>query len=330
MRITNPNKVFNVATLNTRGLKSTEKRTTLADDMRRYQIQIMAIQETHLQGTDTLEIKTSDGKHNYDLFHTGSDSNKYHGVAIVCEKGLKANFQNISNLLCKAVLKIENRRLVFISCYTPTLQNSEKNPQEREEFYDSLHTAIQNVNSRDLLIIGGDLNAKTGTGWSMDSKVMGKFGKGKINSNGTHLLDTLELNELFLTNTCFDHKKCHRTTWECPERINPHKDADGNVRRNIYRNQIDYVIMKQIHKALVQDSRSYSGLKTQTDHRIVRTKLRLDWHKAYQTKQIKDNIDYDKLNLPQYKMEYQTKLINLLEEANQSETPQEIWDIITT
>eukprot|EP00794_Sanderia_malayensis_P002930 gene2930-3384_t len=29
-------------------------------------------------------------------------------------------------------------------------------------------------------------------------------------------------------------------------------------------------------------------------------------------------------------MEYQTKLINLLEEANQSETPQEIWDIITT
>ena len=94
---------------------------------------------------------------------------------------------------------------------------------------------------------------------------MGKFGKGHLNSNGEWLLDYTKENDLVLTNTLFQDKLAHRTTWTCAERINPHNFADGTIRRNPYRNQIDYVMTKLIHKQLIADSRSYSGISTSTD-----------------------------------------------------------------
>ena len=41
----------------------------------------------------------------------------------------------------------------------------------------------------------------------------GKFGKGKANSSGIRLLKMSKKFDLFLTNTIFNHKLSHRTTW---------------------------------------------------------------------------------------------------------------------
>ena len=71
----------------------------------------------------------------------------------------------------------------------------------------------------------------------------------------------------------------HRTTWICPECVQDHKDKDGNIRRNPYRNQIDYIITRTQYKALVTDSRSYAGFETSTDHRLVKASFKLEWYK---------------------------------------------------
>ena len=52
----------------------------------------------------------------------------------------------------------------------------------------------------------GDFNAKTGSGYKDFPYNMGRFGKGHLNSNGLHLLEYAKENQLYLTNTTFQHK----------------------------------------------------------------------------------------------------------------------------
>ena len=101
---------------------------------------------------------------------------------------------------------------------------------------------------------------------------MGKFGKGKLSDNGYELLDMCARNDLILTNTKFNHKLAHRTTWQAPERESA-MHHDGNPKRNPTRNQIDYVIVRKVNIKQVKDSRSHSSMITKTDHRIVITDM---------------------------------------------------------
>ena len=89
------------------------------------------------------------------------------------------------------------------------------------------------------------MNTKIGSGYHDYPECIGRYGKGKMNSNGKHLAEFALLNDLFLTNIKFKHKMCHRTTWIGPERRNEFKDKYGEIRRNPFRNQIDYILIKR-------------------------------------------------------------------------------------
>ena len=96
------------------------------------------------------------------------------------------------------------------------------------------------------------MNAKTGSASREHPECVGRYGKGIVNSNGEHLIEFALANQLFLTNTKSKHKMCHRTTWAAPDKNNDTKDKDGSIRRNLYRNQIDYLIMKNRDLVFVQ------------------------------------------------------------------------------
>ena len=70
------------------------------------------------------------------------------------------------------------------------------------------------ISNRDIIILAGDFNAKTGSSHENYPSVVGRYGKGKTNSNGEFLIEFALKNELFLTNTTFKHKMSHRTTWD--------------------------------------------------------------------------------------------------------------------
>ena len=63
--------------------------------------------------------------------------------------------------------------------------------------------------------------------------------------------------DLYLTNTTFNHKLCHRTTWTAPYR--EFTKHSGEKRRNPVRNQIDYIITRNRSKGFVKNARSYGG-----------------------------------------------------------------------
>ena len=186
-----------------------------------------------------------------------------------------AGFDRLNDRTCFMRTQLDNKKLTFISAYAPTLITSTKDPKQREDFYDDLNSFIEKEKTGTLLFIGGDFNAKTGTSNSIHPEVVGKFGKGLTNENGEHLIDMCASNKLLLTNTIFQHKMAHRTTWESP--------GIHENRRNPYRNQIDYVIVRQQHKLLIKNSRSYSGTNTFTDHRLVKTEIIAKWHKLKKT-----------------------------------------------
>lgn len=88
---------FNVGTLNIGGLNTDVKKHPFASTMQKYQLSLLGIQEMKLKENGTTGIYTwwSGGKHQYDLYYTGDSEDKYHGVGIVSEKGLNAEFKAI-------------------------------------------------------------------------------------------------------------------------------------------------------------------------------------------------------------------------------------------
>ena len=206
---------FNVGSLNVRGCRTIEEQNTLISDIYKYKIELLAVSETHIKGTGikSLKYQTKDNNaQKYSFFWTGNDTNHHHGVGIIADETLNPRFYRISDRICSATISTCDRRLTFISAYAPTTPACKKDPDQREEFYTQLDSCIDKIANRDIVIVAGDFNAKVGSGWHDFPSVVGKFGKGHVNTNGERLIELCSKHELCISNTLFKHKLAHTTT----------------------------------------------------------------------------------------------------------------------
>ena len=266
-------------------------------------------------------------KRSFLMYYSGNKDNSNHGVGIIVPANIKASFTPINGRICKLTAELEGERnLTFISAYAPTLPESKKSPEVREDFYNVLDSVINKVNKRDFLVIGGDLNAKTGTGYPDYPANMGRFGKGEMNENGEELLDFCARNNLFITNTMFRHRAAHVTTWTSKIKHENFKHSDGKPRKNPYRNQIDYIITKKEDVKWIQDSRSHFS-NTDSDHKMVIMRTML-FTTTQSSKSKSPRIDYDKLRNPEIKREYKENVRRNMEKSENTEDVQEKWNVI--
>ncbi|XP_071943875.1 craniofacial development protein 2-like [Antedon mediterranea] len=238
-------KSLNTGSLNVRGIRSDFQKRELASDAAKYKLDILGVQSHHLAGSDVIQIRPDDNKGRYDFFYTGPANNTRHGVGILVESSFKAEFKEISERVITARINIESRggkpgsrrrpkprNVLFVYAYAPTLEHSEQQPWDRDRFYDEVQEALNEAKNRDILILAGDMKAKTGDSHHDYPQCVGRYGKGKTNNNGTQLVECALRNNLVLTNTMFKHKMSHRTTWECPQRRDQHNDQkSGEIRR---------------------------------------------------------------------------------------------------
>jgi exonuclease III len=264
--------------------------------MLKYELDMLALQETHITEESIEEITTTDGKCRYTLFNSGTPDGRYAGVGILVRTDARKTFTAINDRLCLCTLELKRpkRKIYMICAYAPTLITSETNPVIRETFYSQLESLIKTVRRRNILIIAGDFNAKTGSAYLEYARNMGMYGKGWLNSNGKELLDLAHRNDLLLTNTIFQHKLAHITTWEAPTRRFTYNN--GSTRKNPFRNQIDYILTRCRDRTLITNSRSYSGLNTYTDHRLVKTTIlarRIKYRGRYQKRIKLDKLKED-------------------------------------
>ena len=323
-------KYLKVATFNTQGLRSCKiKRKKITEDAERYDIQVMGITETHIKESTVEHFKSKQKR--YTIYHNGiEEESQFTGVGIVIEEDIPATFTRVNDRICYAELKLGGYTAIFIVAYAPTLKVSEENPGRRDKFYECLSEVTTKANrSRHLMICCGDFNAKTGTGYEEYPRNIGKFGKGMVNSNGRFLLEYAKEFDMILTNTTFDHKMCHRTTWISPERTANHNHFDGTERRNPYRNQIDYILVKNSFRRLVQDCRSYGGFETSSDHKPVILKMKLDWWKL--TKKITSTapkINFENVHNEEMRNEYSQQVASEInkEKVNEEEDINLKWE----
>ena len=325
-------KQLNIGALNVRGLIGADHEEKLMEDATSYNVDIIALSETHikrevsqqkLKYTNKIDSLTT----NFVLYSCNTENNSYHGVGMLIKEGIQHKFKRITERVCTVDVRLKHNTLKLIAIYAPTLSSSEENPQIREDLYNAIESIVKNVSDRDIVIIAGDFNAKTGSAWKDYPQNMGRFGKGHVNSSGNHLLNLCFQNDLIITNTLFKHRLSHICTWEAPFR--KFKMKDGTERRQPIRNQIDYIITNRKYQPFIINSRSYNNLKTETEHRLVKMTIKLDWYKIkFDTKnEPKYNLgDFNKPNtIKVYKNNIQKKCDNLFSDNMSS---QDRWNNI--
>ena len=303
-------KILKFGTLNVNGLKKIRHNDSpptldlraVLTDIEQQQMDVLAIQETHLGEAEYLQKEKG-----FIGFFCNGEINKHHGTGILIKENFDPVFKKISPRICTASFFAKNAHILFICGYAPHESLANKHPEMRENFYDDLQKAIKQKKSDSITIIALDANAQTSYSTELP-KVIGHFTKGnKINNNGHHLINFSAENNLFLTNTLFQHKMSRRSTWTAPYR--PLK-INGEIRRNPIRNQIDYILISKKHLDFVTNSRSYNNIETVTDHNLVVMTTKINLPKLYRPKPSRSpKINLENLQIPEFAKAYRQKVI---------------------
>ena len=150
-----------------------------------------------------------------------------------------------------------NPRATIISCYSPTNVSEET---KLATFYEKLSSLVRSIPKHNLLVIGGDMNARIGKNRHNKYSL-----HNTSNRNGQHLTDFMIENRLTCVNTNYQKR-------------------EGKLWTNTYANnskaQIDYVFINKKWKNIAMNCEAFSSFEdVSSDHRIVTAKIRLSLRK---------------------------------------------------
>jgi len=225
--------------------------------------------------------------------------------------------------------------LTIINVYAPTSEVTKNSPAIEREFYDQLQKIYDECRHKNwVVMIAGDMNAKIGQRVQGET-FMGNYSKGTRNRNGHQLASFLATNDLYATNTTFQHRFKNMTTWRGHVK---RKDAD--IKQSTICNQIDYIIIQRsllLHPGILQQSQSIDHKLKTSDHKTVITTFRL---RALYYQQMKydgteytkpPKYDYDNMRLNEdikakYSSSYEEAMKPLRIEAK---SPEELYQSIS-
>ena len=211
----------------------------------------------------------------YTIIHSGiasrNKTRSAHGVAICLNKqatnawkNIGAVWEPVSERIIMVRLQGAPVNITVLAVYAPVNSNGQTTATiTSDNFYIDLQRTINTVPTNDLLLIMGDFNARVGLQQNYTSNnVVGPHTTGHINENGQRLLDFCSTNNLLISNTFFQHKCVHQTTWMHP----------GNKQWHT----LDYTLVNRKFRSSVEDVRVHrtAAGSIGTDHHLLRTKLK--------------------------------------------------------
>ena len=273
--------LVSLSTFNLRGLGDEIKQHQLDCDCTRYNMDIICLQETKVaQFFEHIFPKTGNKLIVLDQF-----SGWHRGIGFLITKCMLpciTEIKQISTNVAYVDFVVQSRNGQPVKCrvvnaYDPTSPAAEKSPKLRDEFYEELTCAIDAPKNYELFVCG-DFNSRIGKLTLDDidngiSRHVGKYGIGKRNVNGEHLLSFVIDHDLFICNTAFKHSSRHLTTRT--GYIKDYNNSDPNVHKTVpFYSMIDYVICRSRFKGTLVDSRAFGGTTTNSDHKLVAAKFR--------------------------------------------------------
>ena len=196
-----------------------------------------------------------------------------------------------------------NPKATIISCYSPTNVSEET---ELGTFYEELSYLVRSIPKHNLLVIGGDMNAKIGKNRNNKYSL-----HNTSNRNGQHLIDFMIENRLTYLNINFQKREGKLWTY---------------TYANNSKAQIDYLFINRKWKNCAMNCEAYSSFEgVSSDHRIVTAKIRLSLRKNATRKATTKHYDWALLNNRDIRDKYALELRNrfeALQEKTEKKVPQ--------
>ena len=237
---------------NVRTMYEAGKLENCTKEMREHKVDILGAAE--VRWLDSGEFSKGD----YVMYFSGGKKHR-NGVGVLMAKRIAKAVQGywpISERVIMIKPEAKPFDLVIVQVYAPTSEYSE---EELEDFYEDVQKAINQTKSTDIVYIIGDMNAKIGKG--KEEQTVGHYGLGERNERGDRMVQFCKENELVVTNTFFKQHPRRVYAWQSPG--------------DMYRNQIDYIMIKQRYKNSIKNVQTYPGADVNSDHCLLVAKMKL-------------------------------------------------------
>ncbi|VDP35474.1 unnamed protein product [Schistosoma margrebowiei] len=233
-----------VSTWNVRTMWDTGRAFQIAAEMRRYNLEVLGISETHW--TQVGQQRLTSGELLLYSGHEEENAPHTQGVALMLSKQAQnalIGWESHGPRIIKASFKTKKEGITMniIQCYAPT----------------------NDYNSR----IGCNFNAKVGTDNTGYEDIMGRHGLGERNENGERFANLCAFNKLVIGGTMFPHKRIHKTTWTSPDHTT--------------QNQIDHICINKTFRRTIKDVRIKRGADIASDHHLLVAKMKLKLKKHW-------------------------------------------------
>lgn len=269
-------KDLNIGSLNIQG-GFYRKKEELAEACRNYSLDIVAISDVMIKGTDEGQV---DG---YSFYLSGVHSGRAKwGVGFLVKQGLVnyiTDVRYVNERLMWITMKLKGISVRLVSVYAPC-QGADA--ATSDQFYTNLADVVCRKGSEQVILLG-DFNARIGNSQSNQDfrSSVGKFGEETLNSNGLRLLNFCSTYGLAISNSFFKHKRIHMYTFE-------------NASMG-FLSVIDYLVVEKGLMHMVKDTRVYRGFALDTDHYLLASRIGIEVPKYKNRKVVCRKIRVDKL-----------------------------------
>ena len=212
--------------------------------------------------------------------------------------------KRMSERLMAMKLKLKGSILNIVSAYAPQVNNS---MEEKNDFGEYLDGLIETISKEEWIVLGADLNGHVGEGNVRNEEIMGRYGAGTRNKEGSMVVDFGKRMDLAIVNTYFKKKDEHRVT---------------SVGKST---QVDYVMCRRRNLKEMCDCKVIVNECVAKQHRMVVCKMLL-MVKKKMTEKVKPKIRWWKLKETSYQEAFRQEVTRIL--GGKNRLPNE-WDKTT-
>ena len=198
--------LIRIGTLNI--VTMTGKGRELVDMIELRNIDILCLQETKWKGSKERNIGGG-----CKLFYNKTDGRK-NGIGIVVREELVESVlevKRVSDRLMAMKLYVKGLILNIVSAYAPQVNNS---MEEKKDFWQDLDGLIESLSKQKRIVLGADLNGHVVEGNVGDEEIMGRYGAGTRNKEGSMVVDFAKRMGLAVVNTYFKKKDKYSVTYK--------------------------------------------------------------------------------------------------------------------
>ena len=251
---------FLISNINTRSVLKDSRKLEIATRTSKFKIDVICLQEHRIIHKHEIAKESLHGNFLLTCSATKNSVNAaIRGVEFLLSRRAMNSLINVEKINERiAILTLEgNPRTTIVNCYSPTKVSSET---KIENFYQFLSDTVTQIPVHNMVIVGGDFNAKIRL-----SETIYSFNL-STNCNGQMLFDMMVQHGLIAINT--RSRKSKKKLWTF-------MDPNGE------KAQLDYILGRKKWKNSFKNCQSYNSFDTiVSNHRIVSCKVNISYRQS--------------------------------------------------